>query len=89
MQVVFAPAAIADLIAIRTYIGHFNPAAARRMALRLRSTAESLAEFPDRGRLRRDGARELVAVHPYVIVYDVSSTRVTILRVWHGAQNRS
>lgn len=88
MQVVFAPAAIADLIAIRNYIGHFNPAAARRMALRLRSTAESLAEFPDRGRLRRDGARELVAVHPYVIVYDVGATRVTILRVWHGAQNR-
>lgn len=88
MEVIFAPAAIADLIAIRNYIGHFNPAAARRMALRLRSAAQSLAEFPDRGRLRRDGARELVAVHPYVIVYDVTPPRVTILRVWHGAQNR-
>lgn len=88
MQIVFAPAAIADLIAIRNYIGHFNPAAARRMALRLRSAAESLAEFPDRGRLRRDGARELVAVPPYIIVYDVVPARVTILRVWHGAQNR-
>lgn len=88
MQAVFVPAAIADLIAIRTFIGHFNPAAARRMALRLRSTAESLAEIPDRDRLRQDGTRELVAVHPYVIVYDVGTTRVTILRVWHGAQNR-
>ena len=87
MEVIFAPTAIADLLAIRNYIGHFNPAAARRMALRLRSAAESLAEFPDRGRLRRDGARELVAVHPYVIVYDVTPPRVTILRVWHGAQN--
>lgn len=88
MQIVFAPAAIADLIAIRNYIGHFNPAAARRMALRLRSAAESLAEFPDHGRLRRDGVRELVAVPPYIIVYDVAPARVTILRVWHGAQNR-
>lgn len=88
MEVIFAPVAIADLIAIRNYIGHFNPAAARRMALRLRGAAQSLAEFPDRGRLRRDGARELVAVHPYVIVYDVTPPRVTILRVWHGAQNR-
>ncbi|WP_448191761.1 type II toxin-antitoxin system RelE/ParE family toxin [Azospirillum sp. sgz301742] len=88
MEVVFTPAAVADLIAIRTYIGHFNPAAARRIALRLRAAAESLAEFPERGRCRADGARELVAVHPYVIVYDVASVQVTILRVWHGAQNR-
>ncbi|CBS85595.1 protein of unknown function [Azospirillum lipoferum 4B] len=29
-----------------------------------------------------------MAVHPYVIVYDVTPPRVTILRVWHGAQNR-
>ncbi|WP_247873100.1 type II toxin-antitoxin system RelE/ParE family toxin [Azospirillum sp. TSH64] len=77
MQAVFAPAAAADLIAIRNYIGHFNPAAARRMALRLRSTAGSLAEFPARGRLRRDGAREFIAVHPYVIVYNLGTIRVT------------
>lgn len=84
----FAPAAVPDLIAIRYDIGHFNPAAARRMALRLKAAAESLREFPERGRFRADGAPELMAVPPYVIVYDVDSTRVTILRVWHGAQNR-
>ncbi|WP_298368253.1 type II toxin-antitoxin system RelE/ParE family toxin [Azospirillum sp.] len=58
------------------------------MALRLKAAAESLAEFPERGRRRADGARELVAVHPYVVAYDVTPTRVTILRVWHGAQSR-
>lgn len=26
--------------------------------------------------------------NPYVIVYDVTLPRVTILRVWHEAQNR-
>ncbi|CBS85596.1 protein of unknown function [Azospirillum lipoferum 4B] len=31
VEVIFAPAAIADLIAIRSYIGHFNPAATRRL----------------------------------------------------------
>lgn len=87
MEGVFAPAAVADLIAIRHDIGRFNPAAARRMALRLKAAAESLREFPERGRCRADGAWELVAVPPYVIIYDVDSTCVTILWVWHGAQN--
>lgn len=58
------------------------------MALRLKTMAESLAEFPGRGHRRMDGARELVAAHPYVIVYDVAFTRGTILRIWHGAQDR-
>lgn len=89
MEVAFAPAAVADLIAIRNYIGHFNPAAARRMADRIKAAAESLADFPERGRRRTDGARELVAVRPYAIVYDVAPGRVTVLRIWHGAQDRS
>jgi hypothetical protein len=34
-------------------------------------------------------ARELVAIVLYVIVYEVAGAeRVTILRVWHGAQER-
>ncbi|MFP5517378.1 MAG: type II toxin-antitoxin system RelE/ParE family toxin [Alphaproteobacteria bacterium] len=56
-----------------------QPLGARRFA------SEALRKLPDRDRLRRDGARELVAVHPYVIVYDVAPSRVTILRIWHGA----
>lgn len=88
MEVGFAPAAIADLIYIRDYIGRFNPAAAKRMADRLRSAAFGLAAFPERGRPRHDGARELMTIPPYVIVYDVAPGRVTILRIWHGAQNR-
>ena len=88
VEVVFAPAAAADLAYIRAYIGRFNPAAAKRMAEKIRAAALSLAEFPERGRSRHDGARELVIVHPYIIVYDVTPNRVIILRVWHGAQNR-
>jgi toxin ParE1/3/4 len=86
--VIFAPAAAADLVHIRSYIGHFNPAAARRMAECIKMAALSLAEFPERGRRRHDGARELTIIPPYVIVYDVEPRLVTILRVWHGAQQR-
>jgi plasmid stabilization system protein ParE len=88
LEVVFAPAAVADLVWIRSYIGHFNPSAARRMAERIQTAALSLSEFPDRGRPRPDGARELAVIPPYVLVYDVAPGRVTILRIWHGAQNR-
>ncbi|MDR3518105.1 MAG: type II toxin-antitoxin system RelE/ParE family toxin [Azospirillaceae bacterium] len=88
MEVTFAPAAIADLIHIRRYLGHFNPTAAKRTANRLAAVALSLASFPERGRPRHDGARELTTIPPYVNVYDIAPGRVTILRVWHGAQRR-
>ena len=87
MEVIFSPAAAADIVHIRSYIGHFNPAAARRMAERIKAAALSLADFPERGRKRYDGARELVIIYPYMIVYDVTPTTVNIVRVWHGAQN--
>jgi len=81
-------AAAADLARILSYIGHFNPHAAERMASRLKAAALSLAEFPERGRPRPDGARELTVIPPYLILYDVPPERVTVLRVWHGAQDR-
>lgn len=36
------------------------------------------------------GTRELVAVWPYLIVYEIDGEReqVRILRVWHGARER-
>ena len=88
VEVISSPAAAADLAYIRAYIGRFNPAAAKRMAAKIGTAALSLADFPERGRLRHDGARELVIIYPYIIVYDVTPNRVTILRVWHAAQNR-
>lgn len=88
MEVIFARSAIADLLHIRAYIGHFNPAAATRIADRLRTAALGLAHFPNRGKRRHDGARELTTISPYVIVYDVEPERVSILRIWHGAQSR-
>jgi addiction module RelE/StbE family toxin len=88
LEVVFSPAAIADIVHIRNYIGHFNPAAARQMADRIKAAALSLIEFPDRGRQREDGTRELVIIYPYMIVYDVTPACVQIIRVWHGAQKR-
>ncbi len=54
-----------NLDAIVSYIELFNPSAASRMAERLIALADSLAEFPERGRDAGEGRRELTVVPPY------------------------
>lgn len=85
------PVAFADLARIIRHIAEENHFAARRVGRELLLAGDSLAVFPRRGRRGRiAGTRELVAVQPYVIVYEVTDTgAVTILRVWHGAQDRA
>jgi plasmid stabilization system protein ParE len=86
VQVVWTEPALASLENIRVYITDFSPLAAQRMALRLRAAGESLAEYPDRGRMIGGGRRELVTVPPYAIRYRVTRDRVEILSIRHGAQ---
>jgi addiction module RelE/StbE family toxin len=89
-EVVWTDDALTDVRAIRRYISEWNAAAAERLALALFEAGDSLSEWPRRGRPGRiAGTRELVFVWPYVIVYEVEDDTVRILRVWHGAQDRS
>jgi len=87
--VIWSPAALQDVSRIHDYISLFNPRAAERLAARLFEAAEQLERFPLRGR-GSDTAeeRELTVVRPYVLVYEVQSDLVRVLRVWHGAQRR-
>jgi plasmid stabilization system protein ParE len=64
--------------------------AARGVGRELLLAGDSLVRFPRRGRPGRlAGTRELMAIHPYLIVYRVAGAdMVTILRVWHAAQER-
>lgn len=89
MRVVWSAPALRDLAAIRAYLRSFNPVAARRIARELRLAGDGLALFPSRGRTGlTPGTRELVAVQPYVLVYEATAAEVVILAVWHGAQDR-
>jgi toxin ParE1/3/4 len=90
VTVQWRPAARADALRIITHIAEENPLAARGMAQELFIAAASLAVFPRRGRRGLvPGTRELVVVRPYVVVYEVDAVdQVTILRIWHGAQDR-
>lgn len=89
MKVVWTAGALRDLNAIRTYLHSFNPVAARKIAQAPLLAGDSLSVFPSRGRIGLEpGTRELVAVQPYVLVYEATKLEVTILAVWHGAQDR-
>lgn len=84
------PLALEDLARIVRHITEENPIAARRIGRELLLAGDSLAVFPRRGRRGRvPGTRELVSVQPYIIVYQIEADDgVTIIRVWHGAQDR-
>jgi len=85
-------AALADIEHITRHISEENPRAASKVARELLLAGDSLALFPYRGRLGlASGTRELVAIWPYLIVYELNdkADEVIILRVWHGAQERS
>jgi addiction module RelE/StbE family toxin len=90
LSVFWRAKALADIRRIVRYIASDNPVAARQVGQDLLLTGDSLELFPRRGRPgRQPGTRELVVTPPYLLVYRVSGAdEVTILRVWHAAQNR-
>lgn len=91
MAVVWRARALTDVRRIVRFIAADNPAAARRVGQELLVAGDSLLLFPRRGRPGRlAGTRELVVMPSYLLVYRVSDTdTVTILRVWHTAQERA
>jgi plasmid stabilization system protein ParE len=60
------------------------------VARELLIAGDSLVTFPHRGKPgRHAGTRELSTITPYIIVYRIGREEaVTILRVWHTAQDR-
>jgi toxin ParE1/3/4 len=79
--------AIADLVALRSYIAKKNPGAARRVADRIVKSVNGLAQHPRFGKPGRvAGTRELVIPKfPYVICYDEQEGDCLILRILHQA----
>ena len=82
-------AATAEVDAIVDYVLLHNPAAAFRLARRLRAAGDSLEQFPRRAPATQDGLRQYSIVYPYLIRYRVEDDIVTILSVRHGARHES
>jgi len=81
--------AISELEAVRLYILPRNRLAALRLGDRITRAAESLCEFPDRGRDVGGGVRQLSLIYPYLIRYLVFEEEVVITSVRHGARDES
>lgn len=79
------PAATRNVMAQVSYFEQFSGQAARELAAAVFAAGDRLSALPNRGRPGRiSGTRELLAASPSVIVYEVKSDEVMILRVWHG-----
>jgi toxin ParE1/3/4 len=66
-RIVWTVEAVSNLEKIFGYVSAFNAPAAVRLAQRLQSAVDSLATYPERGRLTTRGLRELAIIHPYLI----------------------
>lgn len=88
--IIWSREAIDTLRAARAWIAEHDPAAARRVASRVRDAADGLSAFPHRGRpASAPGLRELVvAGTPFILLYAVDEVGVHILGVWHHARLR-
>jgi toxin ParE1/3/4 len=90
-QVIIAPSAQTDLADIVRYIAQYNSDAAARLGYELITRAESLADFPEKGRMvpefRQPNLREVIC-RSYRIIYRLqpAKKRIQIVRFWHGAR---
>jgi addiction module RelE/StbE family toxin len=91
MRIRWTPAAAADLQHISDYLKQRHPRYRQPTVRKLYAAIESLRGRPFRGRVgREEGTRELV-LHPlpYIALYRVKEQTVELLRIYHGAQDRS
>jgi toxin ParE1/3/4 len=77
-----------DLVEIIGFIAQNNPTAARRVKNMIDAATVPLAEHPYlfRRSERVPGAREVIAHPNYVVVYQVTATKVEVLAVAHTRQ---
>ena len=84
-----SPRADADLQQIRAYIAQFDRVAAAKQVRRLRLLIQMLTRQPLIGEIRDDvrpGLRSFPCGN-YVIYYEPTQPRISILRVLHGARD--
>jgi plasmid stabilization system protein ParE len=89
----FAPGAVRALARLEDFLTEKSQRAAMAAVEAIAAAVESLGNFPERGRLARQGGgrRELVVRFGhvgYVVRYRVTSDRVLVTRIFHGRERR-
>jgi plasmid stabilization system protein ParE len=92
MKVIIREAAYDDLDRISVWIAKDRPRSADSAIDRILESAERLGHFPYMGHVGRvSGTYEwVVSALPYIIVYTINTNddEVTVVAVFHGAQDR-
>jgi toxin ParE1/3/4 len=91
MRIRWTPAAAADLQHVSDDLKDRHPRYRQPTVRKLFAAIDSLRKSPSRGRVgREEGTRELV-LHPlpYIALYRVKEQTIEVLRIYHGAQDRS
>jgi toxin ParE1/3/4 len=89
MTLIWSPEAIADLVALRSYIEQDDPAAAQRVSLHIIHNVETLLpNSPEMGRPGRvPGTRELVIPRTtFIVPYRLVGNAIQLLRIYHSAR---
>ena len=91
MRIRWTPAAATDLQQISDYLQDRHPHYRLTTIRKIYRSIQSLKDWPLSGRIGcEEGTRELL-LHPlpYVAVYRVKEQSIEVLRIYHGAQERS
>jgi toxin ParE1/3/4 len=94
VRIALSPEAMADLERLREFLVEKDPRAAARASETLVEAIDSLMQFPERGRVSPlPNHREMVVTFgksAYVVRYMVraESQTVSIVRIWHGREER-
>jgi toxin ParE1/3/4 len=90
LHVQWTDEAKANLRAIESYISRDNPKAAAKTILKiLKRTNSQFNDHPSSGKSGRiTGTRELIFPEfPYIVIYTVHGKKISIITVFHSAQN--
>lgn len=92
MRPTYSQEAVADLVRLREFIAHSDPAAAARIAADLITRIGQLCAFPEIGRSvpeapQADTVRDFV-FGKYVVRYTLHDDVLVILRIWHHFESR-
>ena len=88
-RLVWSPEAVEDIEAIASYISRDSQYYARTVVSRIVSSAESIPENPDMGRMVpeiNDAHFRERFVHKYRLIYRTESESVLIVAVIHGSR---
>ena len=91
MRIRWTPAAAGDLHHLSEYLRDHYPHYRQPTMRKVYAAIQSLKELPHRGRVgREEGPRELLFPPlPYIVVYRVAEQNIEVLRIYHGAQDRT